>query len=341
MAGVSLWLMQILVLGGTAWVGKEVVRAALERGHTVTALARGESGCTPPGARFVCADREVKDAYADVRDQDWDGVIDVSWQPGQVRSALAALAEHTRTWAYVSSCSVYAQHDVPGQDESAALLPAFEGEVADADSYGPAKVGCEQAVTEAMGPGHCTLARSGLITGPGDHTDRTGYWPLRFARPAARDGSVLVPTSPQLVTQVIDARDLATWLVNCVKHEVAGAYNAIGPVLPLEEHLAAARSVGGHTGELVEVDQDWLAEHEVQAWSGPRSLPIWLPLPEYAGFSSRQVSAAAGAGLRTRPLESSMRDTLAWELASGPTRERAAGLSTREEQELIAAGRAS
>lgn len=105
--------MRLLVLGGTAWLGGEVVRAALERGFEVTCLARGTSGTQPRGVSWVSADRTRPDAYDAVRTQDWDVVLDVARQPGQVRTAVAALAARTQHWVFVSSGNVYARHDEP------------------------------------------------------------------------------------------------------------------------------------------------------------------------------------------------------------------------------------
>ena len=121
-------------------------------------------------------------------DQDWDAVVDVSWQPGQVRSALSSLADRARHWTYVSSCSVYAAHATPGADESAALLEPCDGEQATIEQYGEAKVACELACRDALAD-RLHLSRSGLLAGPGDRSDRVGYWPGRFAR----GGEVLTP----------------------------------------------------------------------------------------------------------------------------------------------------
>lgn len=327
--------MRILVLGGTAWLGGEVARAALERGHEVTCLARGQSGAVPTGARLVLADRGEPAAYAAVAGLDWDGVVDVSWQPGFVRGAVEALAARARTWVYVSSGSVYAEHGTPGADESAALLPPLEADVADREQYGEAKVACERIVLDEVGADRVVVARAGLIGGPGDISDRTGYWPLRFAHPATRDGAVLVPDAGDLSTQVVDVRDLAAWLVRCAEEQVRGVFNVSGPATPLREHLAGARAVAGHTGRVVAAPPDWLVAQGVEEWAGPRSLPLWLHSAGWEGFAARSTESAVGAGLVCRPLEETLRDVLAWELRTGPGRPRKAGLAPADERELI------
>jgi nucleoside-diphosphate-sugar epimerase len=330
--------MAILVLGGTAWLGRELVAAALGRGEEVTVLARGESGPVPSGVEAIRADRADPAAYEPVVGRDWDAVLDVSRQPSQVASALTALGERAATWVFVSSSSVYARADQPGADESAERLPPHESDDDGWETYGGRKVACEDLVLAALGD-RALVARSGLIAGPGDHTDRTGYWPLRFAHPATPDGVVLVPASA-VSTQVVDVRDLATWLVDCAVGHRTGVANAAGPVLPLTEHLATARTVAGHEGELVSVEPGWLEEHDVQAWSGPRSLPLWLPEPTYAGFMARRSDTARSLGLRFRPLADTLTDTLDWELQSGPGRTRKAGLTPADEASLIELARA-
>jgi nucleoside-diphosphate-sugar epimerase len=329
--------MSLLVLGGTAWLGREVVVAARALGQDVTVLARGESGAPPPDVEVVLADRGDPAAYDEVRGRDWDVVVDVSRQPSHVTSALEALGPRAASWVFVSSASGYSTGEVAGADESAEQLPAHEADDDGWETYGGRKVACERSILAHVGD-KALVARSGLIAGPGDHTDRTGYWPLRFAHPADPDGAVLVPDSP-VATQVLDVRDLAAWLVRAGLDRATGVVNASGPVIPLADHLAAAREVAGHDGEVVQVDQDWLAAHEVEPWSGERSLPLWLPLPEYAGFMARSTAAAEALGLTGRPLGDTLADTLAWELAVGPGRARKAGLSPSDEVDLLASAR--
>jgi nucleoside-diphosphate-sugar epimerase len=334
--------MRLLVLGGTAWLGRAIATTAVDRGHHVTCLARGDSGDRPEGAEFVRADRDLPDAYDEVIGTEWDVVVDVSRQPGQVRRAVAALAGETGRFVFISSASAYADHGTPGDDESAALLQPLDGDVMETmATYGEAKVACEQHVVTAFGPDRSLVIRVGLIGGPGDIFGRTGYWPLRFARPAAADGSVLVPDAPALPTQVIDVRDLAAWIVDAGTAGLTGIFNAMGETTPLPVHLEVARTVAGHAGPVVPVDQEWLLAHDVEPWMGERSLPLWLPLPDYAGFNARDSSAARAAGLVTRPLTDTLVDTLAWELASGPDRPRLAGLTAEQERSLIAAARAT
>lgn len=129
---------------------------------------------------------------------------------------------------------------------------------------------------------------------------------------------------------MIDVRDLAAWVIDAAARHLCGTFNAVGETVPLPTHLEVARDVAGHSGPLVTVDQEWLLAHKIAPWMGDRSLPRWLPLPEYAGFSSRSSSAARAAGLVTRSLEESLADALAWEMANGSGRPRRAGLSGDE-----------
>ena len=329
--------MRVLVLGGTAWLGSQLARAALEHGAAVTCLARGESGAPPPGATLVRADRTSPHAYDEVAAATWDLVVDVARHPGHVRTAVDALAGRVGTWVFVSSCNVYADHSRPGADETDRLLPPLDADVMpDMSVYGQAKVACEQLVQRGIGDERSLVARAGLIGGPGDPFDRSDYWPLRFAGPADPDGAVLVPDAPDLATQLIDVRDLAAWLVDAGLRGTAGVMNAAGESRPLREHLDVAREVAGHAGALVAAEEQWLLDEGVQPWMGPRSLPLWLPDPDWRGFCARDTTRARAAGLRTRPLAETLTETLAWTLARDPARPRKAGLTDDEERDLLA-----
>jgi nucleoside-diphosphate-sugar epimerase len=326
--------LRILVLGGTSWLGGTVASIAVGRGHEVSCLARGESGSVPLGARHVRADRWQADAYDVVSADEWDAVIDVSWQPELVRSALTELAPRARHWIYVSSVSVYADHSAPEADESSALLSAWSGSgAAAAEEYGEAKVSCETTCAELFDPARLLVARAGLIVGYGDRSDRFGYWAGRFAR-ATDDDRVLVPAMDMPV-QVIDVVDLAAWLVRGAEEKVAGTYDAVGRSLPFSEMSAACAAVTGVDPDLVEVGEDWLMSTGVAPWAGPESLPLWLPNATHGGMQSRTGKAARAASLGCRPLTETVADCLRWEQEQGLDRDRRAGLTPAREAELL------
>lgn len=330
--------MDILVLGGTAWLGHRIASTALERGHRVTCLARGSG--IPDGARLVRADRDEPGALDAVARERWDAVIDVACQPGHVRRAAAALEPVADRYVFVSSCSVYASQARVGVDESEATSEPLEADrMGSPEDYGPAKVACERAVLEAFGDGRSLIARAGLIGGPGDPSGRTTYWPWRFAHPSTVDGRVLVPDAPGLLTAMIDVRDLAAWPVQAAEGRrsargaaPSGVMNALGLPVALRDLLDLVRTLAGHRGGVVAAPAPWLAQHDVAEWSGPRSLPLWLADPEWSGKNARSIARALAADLALRPLEQTVRDILTDQSAQPE----GAGLTDDDQRELLA-----
>jgi 2'-hydroxyisoflavone reductase len=323
--------MRVLILGGTAFLGRAVARHARDAGHDVTCAARGLSGAVPDGVRLVRVDRDLPAGLSALEGQQFDAVVDLARRPSHVRRALAVLGDRVGHWTFVSTCSVYADQATPGQRaESAGLLAAAPPEVDDADGeqYGPCKVADEEAVALSGVPAF--VCRAGLIVGPEDPSGRFDYWVARLAR----GGEVLAPGRPDDRVQWIDVRDLAAWLVLAGETALTGTYDGNGAPVPRSQFLAGVAEGVGVTPQLTWVDQDFLAEHRVQPWMGERSLPMWLPLPDYAGFMARDVSPALRAGLLTRPLIDTTRDTLEW-LQTAPDRMLRVGLGPDDEANVL------
>ncbi|MBV9565873.1 MAG: NAD-dependent epimerase/dehydratase family protein [Bradyrhizobium sp.] len=320
--------MRLLILGGSQFLGRAIAAHACAIGHDVTCAARGLSGPIASGARFVRIDRDASDGLEPLANDAFDAVVDVSRHPGQVRRAVAALKPRAGHWTFVSTVSVYADSQTPGQRADTAPLrapTAPDVEHSTDQIYGGAKVACEQAVGE-----DAFICRAGLIVGPEDPTGRFTYWPARLFR----GGEVLAPGAPEDAVQFVDVRDLAEWIVRAAEARLIGVYDGIGPTQSRGALLAACAAAVGSSATLNWADRAFLEEHDVRRWAGPRSLPLWLPLPEYAGFATRDARPARDAGLRCRPLVETARDTFDWWRACHG---KVDGLTIEEEREVLAA----
>ncbi|MHB0785859.1 NAD-dependent epimerase/dehydratase family protein [Bradyrhizobium sp. 5.13L] len=320
--------MRVLILGGSQFLGRAIANHACARGHDVTCAARGLAGPIAAGARFVRIDRDIAGGLEPLAGESFDTIVDVSRHPGQVRRAVTALKRPGVHWIFVSTISVYADNRIPGQRADTAPLRepvATEVEHSTDAIYGAAKVACEQAVGD-----DAFICRAGLIAGPEDPTGRFAYWPTRLAR----GGEVLAPGSPEDAVQFIDVRDLAQWIVHAAEIRLTGTYDGIGPIRTRGEFLAECASALNASCTFTWVDRAFLEAHDVRRWAGPRSLPMWLPLPDFAGFLTRDTSPACAAGLTSRPVAVTALDTLHWLNAhNGPV----VGLTTDEEREVLAA----
>ncbi len=330
----SVGTMRILVLGGTVFLSRAVAAAAVARGHDVVCAARGLSGTVPDGATLVRWDR-ADEVPGELTGTTFDAVVDVSRIPSHVRRAVAAFPD--AHWTFVSTVNVYADTATVGG--TPATLPLLDPIETDEDPasgpevYGAMKVACENIVRS--GAGSALVIRPGLIVGPGDPSGRFTYWPARFAQ-AADDGlPVLVPEPVDDPVQLVDVRDLADWIVTAAERGTTGDFDAVCPPLPRAELLAQVADGAGADPELVAVAPQALAEHEVNPWSGPRSIPFWAGDLVEGGFMTHDVTSSLAAGLRIRPFADTARDTLAW-LRDTPDA-KVTGLTRDEEQEVLAA----
>jgi 2'-hydroxyisoflavone reductase len=299
--------MNLLILGGTAYLGRHAVEAALARGHEVTLFNRGRTN------RELF--REVERLHGD-RDGDlsaleggrWDAVIDPSgYLPRLVHDSCELLRDAVSHYVFISSISAYADPTKPGITEDDALAPLPDGapEEVTGETYGPYKALCEREVASAFLE-RCAIVRAGLIYGPHDQTDRSGYWPMRIAE----GGDVLAPGPVERAIQLVDVRDLAAWLVHVAEARVSGVFNATGPREPLTmgRYLEACRSVCGSDARFVWMDDAFLLEQKVGPYS---ELPLWVP-ERYHAFGDVAISRAIESGLSYRPLEETLSDTFDW-----------------------------
>ena len=339
--------LRILILGGTGFIGPHQVRYAVERGHSVTVFNRGQREADlPHGVEHLNGDRD-KGMLDALKGREWDVCIDNPTSvPFWVRDAAKLLKGKVKHYIFVSTISVYADNSVAGAGEDTALAKYTGKNLmketrdslrANMALYGPLKAASEAEALKQF-RGITTIVRPGLIVGPGDATDRFSYWPVRLAR----GGDVVAPGDGNDPVQVIDARDLAEWMIRLAETRTFGTFNATGPdyTMSMAAMLYGIRATNTAGATLHWIPTDFLAAHKVSPWS---DMPAWIPAQgDSAGFGQRSIARAIASGLTFRPLATTATDTLAWFRAQPAERQAklGAGLSPEREAEVLAAWKA-
>lgn len=324
--------MDVLIIGGTQFLGRAIAELAIESGHNVTLFNRGQTNPDIfPDIETVRGDREADLDKLD--DRRWDAVIDTcGYLPRIVKLSAAALKDRVGHYSFISSISVYPIEGASNRDESAELLPLVDDALEEIsnESYGPLKSACENAVIAAF-PGRASIIRSGLIVGPRDPTNRFTYWVTR----TAAGGDALAPPAGQPV-QFIDARDIAAFALHCAAARIAGIFNVTGPAerLTIGELLTAAKATLESDVIFHHVSDEFLREREVGQWM---ELPLWMDGELAEAFMTFDISRARRAGLRFRSLESTIRATYAWAKELSDDLEWPAGMSREREKQLLSA----
>lgn len=310
--------MRLLIIGGTSFLGRATAREALLRGHEVTTFNRGVSGSDVPGVEALRGDRTSDADLAQLADRHFDVVVDTcGFVPRVVDQSVGVLAGVADHYVFVSSISaVPSWPGAPALDGEEGRPCASDAGPEDGD-YGVLKAGCERAVTETYGR-RATIVRAGLILGPHENVGRLPAWLDRMSR----GGEVLAPGDPEVAMQLIDARDLAAFMLDAGAGGTGGTFNATGPRGNITMGAWLAECVGavGSDAALTWVSDDFLLEYGVEPWT---ELPLWMA----RGTGSDHVwdaetTAAERAGLRTRPVTETVRDTWAWMQAGGRPPER-------------------
>jgi 2'-hydroxyisoflavone reductase len=326
--------MRILVLGGTGFIGPHMVREALQRGHEVSLFNRGRSNDELfPDLETYIGDRDNKlDA---LKGHKWDAVIDNSgYVPRHVADSARLLSDAANQYLFVSSISAYASFAVANHEDSPlGTMPDESVEEVTGETYGPMKALCEKRAAEEFGADRLTVLRPTYICGPGDHTDRYTYWPVR----TQRGGDMLWPGNPSDPIQIIDVRDLAIFTIDCLEKEITGIYNTVTPPgeFTMGDLLEDCTAVTAAEMKPIWVGSAFVTEHKLTAGG---DLPIWSqPDGDAGNVALASGKRAYARGLRNRPTRETARDTLSWwkTLPAERTATLRAGLTPEREAELL------
>ena len=330
--------MRLLIIGGSVFVGRHLVVAALARGDQVTVFNRGTSTAAWPAGLDVRHGDRKADLSA-LAQGEWDAVVDCcGYLPRDVARMAQQLHGRVRRYVFISSISVYAESS-QARDESSAVgrIDDIDTELVDSRTYGPLKALCEEAVAARFGMAQSLLIRPGLIVGPYDPTQRFTYWPARVAR--AADGEpVLAPGPPDTPLQCIDVRDLVAFVLQAIDTACSGPMNATSPpgALTMGCLLEACATAAGTRPSWCWTTPEEIEFCGLQPWS---DLPVWLPAAgDDAGLHLTDTRVAQAAGLRTRAVVETVAATLAW-YRTLPADQQAftkAGLSPEREAQALA-----
>lgn len=339
--------MKVLVIGGTRFLGRHLVAAAMARGHEITLFNRGtHQSETLKRVEAIHGDRNSD--LAKLRGRRWDAVVDTCGHlPRTVKAAAEFLSQAVDRYVFISSQSVYRDVSYIGVDETAPVKTLTSEQLERANQidssgkasapnygemYGGLKALCEQAAEDVL-PNRVLVIRPGLIVGPDDYTDRFTYWVVRVAR----GGEVLAPGRPNRSIQFIDVRDLANWMVKMIEDKATGIFNANGVPnnLTMKCVLDECQRVSESDASFSWVSEAFLLQEKVAAWS---EMPLWLPeeaAPHLKGFMFVNCEKAVGADLRTRPLTETISDTLTWYQAKRRNEKLEAGIDPAKEHALL------
>jgi 2'-hydroxyisoflavone reductase len=324
----------ILIIGGTRFLGRHLVNSTLARGHNITLFNRGKSNPDLfPNIETILGDREHD--IEKLSGRTWDAVIDTcGYVPRIVGESAVGLERIVGRYVFISSISVYPDSVLSkiGIDESDPVGKLEDETVEEitGETYGPLKALCEKIVFDTYGDRRLVV-RPGLVVGPNDISDRFTYWPVRIAK----GGDVLAPEKPEVPVQIIDVRDLSGFIIKLIEDNASGIYNATGPdyELTLGALLETCKQLSGSDANIRWAIVEFLEQNKVAPWS---DMPVWVPDNEESqGFSRVNISKGIKAGMKFRPLEDTVRDTLAWANTRPADHKWRAGLQSEREQELL------
>ena len=324
--------LDILVLGGTGFIGPHMVREALRRGHSVTLFNRGRTdNALFPDLETIKGDRD--NGLGGLQGRKWDAVVDNSgYVPRHVQDSARLLAPNCDRYLYISTVAVYADFS-KAIDEDSPLATIDDETIEEVtwQTYGPLKALCEKRAAAEIDGDKLTILRPTYICGPGDHTDRFSYWPIR----TRQGGEMLWPGSPKDFIQIVDVRDLATFTVDCLDRDISGTYNMVNPPreYTMGRLLEDCQAVAATNVEATWIPEEFLKSNGLNPGA---QIPIWGGSGRSLGVSTERALAR---GMHHRPARETARDLLAW-WDTLPEERRAnpkAGPGAQKEAEVLAA----
>ncbi|WP_404452104.1 SDR family oxidoreductase [Virgibacillus necropolis] len=337
--------MKVLILGGTRFLGKALVEEALKRGHEITLFNRGNNKEAFPEVEQLIGNRDSDVSL--LKKRKWDVVMDTcGFAPHQIKKIASVLGDNIEHYTYISSISVYKDWIPPNITEGyhlTSMMPPADklkdvedGKISPYEYYGALKVLCEEEA-ERHWPGRVLQIRAGLLVGPFDYSDRLPYWIQRVAQ----GGKVLAPGRSDRPIQLIDIKDITTWVFNMAENRKVGTFNVTGPnyELTMEELLNTCKTVTNSDTEFVWTEEHFIMENKVQPWT---EMPLWIPehfpldgeAEPWKGAFDISIEKAVNDGLSFRPLEDTIYDAYQW-VKERQNTERKAGISLENEKELL------
>jgi len=323
--------MKILIIGGTRFVGRYLVKSVQRNGHEITLFNRGQTNPEIyPDIEQIHGDRDG--GLNKLKRRKWDAVIDTcGYFPRLVNDSASFLKNRVGQYVFISTVSVYKDHSKPGNNEKSPLGTIKEKTIEEitGESYGPLKVLCEKAVKRHF-PTATLIIRPGIIVGPHDPTDRFTYWPYRIGL----GGKVLMPKPKNYPIQYIDVRDLGDWTIDLMERKKNGIFNAIGPekLLTMQKFVEAGKSVLNSKAEFIWANKKFLLDRDVEEW---RDLPIWIAGKKFIGLTRTSCAKAFANGLKFRSPGETIKDTYEWCRKRPKNYQWRAGLNPKREKELL------
>ncbi len=324
--------LNILILGGTSFLGPHQIAYALGRGHSITTFTRGKTKPKIHPEVFSRVESLVGDRENNLealKNRKWDIVIDNSGRRTKwTQDTADLLVNNVEYYLYTSSLSVYYPFTGDNFTETRPLITEIPPDISEGEkqtyAFGVMKATSELATLNAFGKERSIIVRPALIVGPGDSTDRFPYWLARIEK----GGDIIIPGGPDEVVQYIDVRDLAEWMIRLCENSAAGTYNGAGPGF---EMTTNAFVYGIHASYNSPVNFIQIDDMQFLQDNGVIGIQPWvIQLPQYAGMSKSDNSKAIASGLTFRPLSNTVDATRTWWYSDAVSQERRDGILTSE-----------